>query len=262
MAEFLDNLELMEKEIAKYRSKFQESSEVLNDLAKVQINFNNLAQKYQELQEGYHQLTEHIDESQTVSSLLQAESKSSIERVLQAQRSFEQRFLELENATKTSTTQARESLAQHFANFESAADDRWEEFCDRFSVRLNELEQQIQELKKEFAQSLKTLGANDSAINARLGHVESEMNSINQIQASTGEQCKGLEERLSQTEQSLSNLELHTRKTRRLVYIMAAIGSILVLFLGGLLFLFQSRNVQLDRQIEQPRILKPGKSTK
>lgn len=262
MAEFLNELELLEKEVAKYRSKFQESSEVLNDLTKVQLDFANLAQKYQEIQEEYHQLTEHIDEAKKSSASLKAESKSAIERVLQAQRSFEQRFLELENATNTSTTQARESLAQHFANFESAADDRWEEFCDGFSVRLNELEQQIKELKKEFAQSLKTLGANDSAINARLGRVESEMNSINQIQLSTAEQCKGLEERLSKTEQSLSNLELHTRTTRQLIYIMAAIGGILVVFFGGLLFLFQSRNAQLDRQIEQPGILKPGKSTK
>ena len=262
MADFLDNLELLEKEVAKYRSKFQESSEVLNDLAKVQLDFNNLAQKYHDLQKEYNELKEHIDEAKTVSASLQADSKSAIEGVLQAQKSFEQRFLELENATNTSTTQARESLAQHFANFESAADDRWEEFCDRFSVRLNELEQQIKELKKEFAQSLKTLGANDSAINARLGSVESEMISLKEIQVSTREQCKSLEERLSNTEQSLSNLELHTIKTRRLVYTMAAIGSILVLFFGGLLFLFQSRNAQIDRQIEQPRILKPGKSTK
>lgn len=262
MAEFLDNLELLEKEVAKYRSKFQESSEVLNDLAKVQLDFNNIAQKYQELQAEYHQLTEHIDEAKKKSASLQSESKSAIEGVLQAQKSFEQRFLELENTTKTSTTQARESFAQHFAKFESAADDRWEEFCDRFSVRLNELEPQIQELKKEFAERLKILGANDSAINARLGSVESEMKSIHQIQVSTADQCKGLEERLSKTEQSVSNLELHTRKTRRLLYIMAAIGTILALFLGGWLFWFQSRNAQLDRQIEQPRILKPGKSTK
>jgi chromosome segregation ATPase len=261
MAEFLDNLQLLEKEVAKYRSKFQESSEVLNDLAKVQINFNNLAQKYQELEEEYHQLTEHIDEAKKKSASLQSDSKSAIEGVLQAQRSFEQRFLELENATNISRTQARESLVQHFANFESAADDRWGKFCDGFSVRLNELEPQIQELKKEFAERLKILGANDSAINARLGSVESEMKSINQIQVSTAEQCKGLEERLSKTEQSVSNLELHTRKTRRLAY-MAAIGSLLVIFLGGWLFLFQSRNAQLDRKIEQPRILKPGQLTK
>lgn len=262
MAEFLNELELLEKEVAKYRSKFQESSEVLNDLAKVQLDFANLAQKYQELQEDYHQLTEHIDEAKTVSSSLQAESKSAIERVLQAQRSFEQRFLELENATNTSTTQARESLAQHFANFESAADGRWEEFCDGFSVRLNELEQQIKELKKEFAQNLKTLGANDSAINARLGRVESEMNSITQIQVSTAEQCKGLEERLSKTEQSLSNLELHTRKNRQLIYIMAVIGSILVVFLAVLPFWLQARNTKSDRKLEQPRILKPVNPTK
>ncbi|PSB17010.1 hypothetical protein C7B69_17490 [filamentous cyanobacterium Phorm 46] len=262
MAEFLDNLELLEKEVAKYRSKFQESSEVLNDLAKVQLDFEKLAEKYQKLEEEYHQLTEHINKAKIISASLQSDSKSAIERVLQAHKSFEQRFLELENATKTSTTQARESLAQHFANFESAADDRWEKFCDRFSVRLNELEQQIQELKKEFAERLKILGANDSAINARLGSVESEMKSINQIQVSTADQCKGLEERLSKTEQSVSNLELDTRKTRRLVYTMGAIGTILALFLVGLLFWFQSRNAQLDRQIEQPRILKPGKSTK
>lgn len=245
MADFLNNLELLEKEVAKYRSKFQKSSELLNDLAKIQLDFGNLAQKYQELQEEYDRLTEHIDEAKTVSSSLQAESKSAIEAVFQTQETIKRRFLELKSAIETSTIQVRESLAEDFANLETATDRRWDEFCDRVDRRVEEIDRKIQELENEFAQ-----------------WVKSEINSIKQVQASTAERCTTLEERLSKTEQSLSNLQHNTRNTRRLAYIIAVVGSILVVCLAVLPFWLQARNKRSDRQVEPTQILKPDNSTK
>ncbi len=140
MAEHLNDLEQLAKEVSEYRSRFQESSEVLDDLAKVQIEFEGLTQKYQELKQEYQELREYIEEARTVSDSLQAESKSTITQVIQAQESFDQRFADLERATTEKTAQAQGTLNQQFAEFEQAADSRLQEHIEEARTILASLQ--------------------------------------------------------------------------------------------------------------------------
>ena len=78
--------------MSNYRSNFQQSSKVLDNLAQVQVNFCDLVQKYEALKSKHQALTEYINESQTEFAALQDESKSTIKKGVQTQDNFDKNF--------------------------------------------------------------------------------------------------------------------------------------------------------------------------
>ena len=58
MADSLNGLEQLEREVNNYRSKFQQSSEVIDDLEQIQSNFKDVASEYQKLNSDHQALTD------------------------------------------------------------------------------------------------------------------------------------------------------------------------------------------------------------
>ncbi|NEO38414.1 MAG: hypothetical protein F6J90_19565 [Moorea sp. SIOASIH] len=159
MADNLNSLEHLEREIANYHSKFHQSSEVLDDLAQVQVNFRDLVQKYQALKSEHQEFTEYINEAQTEFAALQAESKSTIDQVVQTQDNFDKSFAELETTTCKNIKQALETLNQRFLNLESTTEQRLSQCQDEAQQALTSLQTQskyavnkIDQAQKKFNQ--------------------------------------------------------------------------------------------------------------
>ncbi len=115
MTDFLKNLE---QELASYRVKFKESSEALNDLAKIQSDFEGLAQKYKQIQTEHKKLSEFVEQSRATATELQDQSKNAIKQVNLANEHIQEEFTNLQHEIVENFTQFQKELNQQFKKSE------------------------------------------------------------------------------------------------------------------------------------------------
>ncbi|NJL09257.1 MAG: hypothetical protein HC908_00565 [Calothrix sp. SM1_7_51] len=243
MAEYLNGLENLEQEVASYRSKFQESYEVLDELAKIKLEFSGFSQKYQELDENYQKLTAYINEAKGTLKNLQSDSKSQMEQVIQAEDNLNQRLIGLEKSAVGSIQQAQDNFNQRFAAFEKTSEEKW----DRFS---NALVRKIQEQNKDF-EALLDIAVKDwdnrfGEIKAGLDKLDSKLEVttrlIQEVKINTKQQLAGFQARINQSEESISQVNQRINETETAIYIVAGIGCVLAALLAILPFWLQQRN--------------------
>ena len=113
-----DSLKQLDQELASYRVKFQESSEVLNDLAKIKTDFDGLSHKYKQIQTEHKTLTEAIQESRAVATDLQKQSKDAIKQIELAGEHFQEEFTGLQHEIVENFTQFQKELNQQLKKSE------------------------------------------------------------------------------------------------------------------------------------------------
>lgn len=113
-----DFLKSLEQELASYRVKFKESSEALNDLAKIKTDFEGLSQKYKEIQTEHKKLSEFVEQSRTTAIELQDQSKDAIKQVNLANEHINEEFTNLQHEIVENFTQFQKELNQQFKKSE------------------------------------------------------------------------------------------------------------------------------------------------
>ncbi|RUT00742.1 hypothetical protein DSM106972_071510 [Dulcicalothrix desertica PCC 7102] len=113
-----DFLKSLEQELASYRVKFKESSEALNDLAKIQTDFEGLSQKYKEIQIEHKKLSEFVEQSRATAIELQDQSKDAIKQVNLANEHIHEEFTNLQHEIVENFTQFQKELNQQFKKSE------------------------------------------------------------------------------------------------------------------------------------------------
>lgn len=113
-----DFLKSLEQELASYRVKFKESSEALNDLAKIKTDFEGLSRKYKEIQTEHKKLSEFVEQSRTTAIELQDQSKDAIKQVNLANEHINEEFTNLQHEIVENFTQFQKELNQQFKKSE------------------------------------------------------------------------------------------------------------------------------------------------
>jgi chromosome segregation ATPase len=257
MPEYLNGLDQLEKEIANYRSKFQESYEVLDDLAKVKLEFAGFSQKYQELDENYQKLAEYIKEAKSTLKNLQTDSKTQVERLTQAEQQLNERFNILEKNILENIQQNQGNYDEQLAKLEQRIDQRWEKF--RAAIEL-----QNQEQTGEFDSLLEIAVKNwdnrfrdfQSALDKIDKKLEVTTGLIQEVKQNTKQQLAAAQLRVNQTEESISQINQRINETETAVYIVSGIGCVLAALLALLPFWLQRNSDFMYRQ-GQPQITNP-----
>ncbi len=191
MADNLNGLEQLEREIANYRSKFQLSSDILDDLVQVQVGFEELGQKYQNLKNKHQALTEYINKAQTEFAALQAESKSTIDKVVQTQDKLIQCFTNFESATLKNINQALETSNQHFVELADNNDKQLQQ-------SLNDIQKVLTSLQIQFSDTISQVAQAKSNFQQRFDELTLNNN-------------KQIAEQLNETQQAFNSLQTQSK---------------------------------------------------
>ena len=157
MGAHLNELEHVEQELAELKNHLKQSFGVLDDLIKVQTQFEDVAQTYQKLKA-------YVDEARTIYTSLEAEARAILERISQAQETLNQNFAELKRTNEVEAraileriSQAQETLNQNFAELERANESKWGEFRSELSDVQNELYTAHRNLRTELSMQVNSL---------------------------------------------------------------------------------------------------------
>jgi predicted nucleic acid-binding Zn-ribbon protein len=142
MADNLNSLEQLEREIADYRSKFQQSSEVIDDLAQIQFDFEDVASEYLKLNNEHQALSKYINQSKAEFTTLQVESRNNIDEIIRTQENFHRTFSNFENTATENINQKLEILNQQFEVLKNATEQRLETNINEARQALNSLQAQ------------------------------------------------------------------------------------------------------------------------
>ncbi|AFY53874.1 hypothetical protein Riv7116_1309 [Rivularia sp. PCC 7116] len=164
MADDLNSLEQLEREIADYRSKFQQSSKVIDDLAQIQFDFEDVTDEYQELNNEHQVLTEYIKKTQTEFAALKVESRNNIDEIVRTQENFNRAFTTFENAAIENINQKLEISNQRLIELENHTKQRLEASFNGAKQALNSLQtqstdavNQITQIQEDFNQRFANL---------------------------------------------------------------------------------------------------------
>ncbi|MBF2067274.1 MAG: hypothetical protein IGS39_23085 [Calothrix sp. C42_A2020_038] len=146
MADNLNKVEALEKDLASDSAKFKESSEILNDLAKIQHNFEDLAQKYQGLKDEHQKLAENLKESRQIVAALQIESESAVEQVIQTNETVQQDF-----------TNLQQEIIENFTQFQKALQDESRQISGKLQAESKESIEDILKNHKALKQSFSNM---------------------------------------------------------------------------------------------------------
>lgn len=278
MADNLNTLEQLEREIANYHSKFQQSSEVIDDLAQVQVNFGELAQKYKDLKSEHQALTEYINQAQTEFATLQAKSKSIIDKVVQTEDNLEQCFTNFERTTSENINQALEVSNQRLINLEKTTQDRLEKRLYETQKFLNSLQTQSRDAVNKITQTqenfdqrffnlqrtnLEQIKQTQESLNQRFTTfettTESKWQKFQQQISSEISTLRQNDEKLKQEfEQKITELTRSIKHTRTIVYTAAAGLSMIAAIIAVVMSLPQVRNEGKDTTVLTPQISNPS----
>ncbi|NEP47932.1 MAG: hypothetical protein F6K65_03520 [Moorea sp. SIO3C2] len=281
MADNLNSLEHLEREIANYRSNFQQSFEVLDDLAQVQVNFRDLVQNYEALKTEHQALIEYIKKSKTEFAALQKESKSTMDQVVQTQDNFDNIFAEFKNTTCNKINQNLETFNQRFLNLESTTEKRLSQCQDDAQQALNSLQTQskyaVNEIDKaqiNFNQRFEDLEETNleqiqeiqESLNQRFTTIETESETkwekfqqqIDDDIRKLDSQQKEIQSEIHSIKDAQETLVKNTKSTRTIAYMATAL-SIIAVIITVLPSLLQASNEVKYPTVELPQISKPTK---
>lgn len=187
MADNLNGLEQLEREVANYRSKFQQSSEVIDGLAQIQFDFEDVAGEYQNLKSEHQALTNYINQSKTEFTALQVESRNNIDEIIRTQENFHRTFSNFENTAKENINQKLEILDRQFQDLKNVTEQRLEK-------SLNETKQALDLLQSQSRDAVNQITQTQEYFNQRFVNLENtNLEKIQETQESLDKHFKTLE---------------------------------------------------------------------
>ncbi len=187
MADSLNGLEQLEREIADYSSKFQQSSKVIDDLAQIQFDFEDVASEYVKLNKEHQALTDYINQSKAEFTALQVESRNNIDEIVRTQENFYRIYSEFENTARENINQKLERLDQQFQYLKNSTEQRLE-------TSLNETKQALDLLQNQSSDAVNQITQTQEDFNQRFVNLENtNLEKIQETQESLNQHFKTLE---------------------------------------------------------------------
>lgn len=228
MAKYLNELEHVEQELEKLRNHFGQSFGVLEGLAKVQAQFEDLAQTYQKLKE-------HLDEV-----------KANRGDIAQVAATFNHRFAELEKVIESRWGEVKSELlnvnnelgdaerklsaelAKQVGDLNTVFLKEWASYKEAIQVRLDELEAR---LRTELQVSMNQLS--EAELNDQ--HLEKQEKLEHQVSLA-GSWLDDVQQQVNNVERQLRNVEQQMRMMSRWLVVavlttVVALGLVLAVVL-------------------------------
>jgi chromosome segregation ATPase len=265
MTDYLSGLEEFEQELAHYRSRFQKSSAVLEDLAKVQKEFDGLSQQYEHLKVNSQQLSECIDEAKSYLVSFQGDAKSQIEQLIEAKDDLNKRLASFETSVDNRWQENLDKTEHFFAELQAKCQDS----CNKVTQSQESYKQQFQDLEKimemqkvSTAEKLREIERTlEEKLVISLQEFQASINQVNQKLETTTSLIKDVkvdtqeaQNRLQKTEEFLTEVNKRTTNTESLVYIIAGIGFVSAIILAILPFIIPGRSVEANQQARPVRM--------
>lgn len=165
MADNLNSLEQLEREIADYRIKFQQSSQIIDELVQVKFDIEVIASEYQKLNNEHQVLTGYINQSKAELSTLQVKSRNNIDEIVWTQKNFHRIFYNFENTAKENINQKFKILNQQFEGLKNVTEQR-------LKTSLNQTQQALKSLQNQSTDAVNKITQTEQYFNQRFETLE------------------------------------------------------------------------------------------
>lgn len=177
MTDYLNGLDKLEQEIAHYRSRFQQSSVVLDDLAKVRNDFDSLTHKYEELKGHSQQITEYVNEAKTYLNNLKNESQTELQQI----------------------HRGKDELQQQFDDLSASLDVKWHLYSEKIEKILNALQAESKDTFVQFENARAILSQQFQQLEQstvdKVTQVQDELNkSFSELESDNGKKWNSLQQ--------------------------------------------------------------------
>lgn len=208
MVRYLNELEHIEQELAEFRNHFEQSLSVLDGLAKVQVQFEDLAQTYQKLKE-------HLEEVKFTGG-----------EIAQVQETFNQRFAETEKVIESKLGEVKSEVFNLQNELDSAERNLNTEFAQQLGDLKRDVEIRLTSLQKELVSQKEAIWEPLDELETRLrAEIQDFMNRLSE----TGYNTEHLEKQ-ELLENQLQADKSRLRDVERQIRVMSKwlVGAILV----------------------------------